>query len=166
MRREHADGRHGGAPARRRAADPAGRGLRALQELCGEGRGGAIGLAASELDVVSAAMKEFELDCTLLAGRYSLFGQEALSPLLDACVRDGNAIVIGDPFNGGVLSANGALTFFGADAGMRARAIAALRRQFGVPLAAAALQFPMAHRAVVSCVPGAHGVAQLRQNAA
>ena len=32
-------------------------------------------------------------------------------------------------------------------------------------LQAAALQFPMAHPAVVSCIPGAQSVAQLRQNA-
>ena len=133
-----------------------------------EGRVGAIGLAVRDAEVVAAAMRECELDCTLLAGRYSLFEQGALSPLLDKCVRHGNAIVIGDPFHSGRLSGNGKLTFAGAPAEVRvrAKAIAALCGEFEVPLPAAALQFPMAHPAVVSCVPGAHGAAQLRRHAA
>jgi D-threo-aldose 1-dehydrogenase len=48
----------------------------------------------------------------------------------------------------------------------RVEAIAAVCREFDTPLPAAALQFPMAHPAVVSCIPGSHDVAQLRQNAA
>ena len=48
----------------------------------------------------------------------------------------------------------------------RPRTLAAVCREFDVPLQAAALQFPMAHPAVVSCIPGAQHPAQLRQNAA
>ena len=141
-------------------------GFRALQALRDEGRVRAIGIAVSEYQVVLAAMRECALDCTLLSGRYTLLEQSALSPLLDACARNANSVIIGDPFHGGVL-AEGRL----ADAGpaalrLRAAALAEVCREFGVPLAAAALQFPMAHRAVVSIVPGAHDVAQLRDNVA
>ena len=38
--------------------------------------------------------------------------------------------------------------------------------RFDIPLPAAALQFPFARRAVVSCVVGARSVAQLQQNIA
>lgn len=145
-----------------------GGGFRALQALRDAGQVRAIGLGVSESEVAYAAMQECELDCTLLAGRYTLLEQASLSPLLDACVRHGNAIVIGGPFNSGVLAGNGKFNYADAPAGVlaRAEAIAAVCREFGVPLPAAALQFPMAHPAVVSCIPGVHDAAQSRQSAA
>jgi D-threo-aldose 1-dehydrogenase len=88
--------------------------------------------------------------------------------LLDACSRQGNAIVIGGPFNSGVLGGNDKFNYAEAPDAVRQR-VARLRAvcdQFGVPLQAAALQFPMAHPAVVSCIPGGRDVAQMRQNAA
>lgn len=146
----------------------AGGGFRALQQLRAEGRIGAIGLGVNETDVVLAAMQECDLDCTLLAGRYTLLEQGALAPLLDACARHGNGIVIGGPFNSGVLAGNGKFNYIDAPAAVleRVAAIAAVCRAFDVPLPAAALQFPMAHPAVVACIPGTRDVVQLRQNAA
>jgi D-threo-aldose 1-dehydrogenase len=144
-----------------------GGGFRALAELRGEGRVRAIGLGVNEWEVVYEAMQECALDCTLLAGRYTLLEQAALTPLLDACARHGNGIVIGGPFNSGVLVGNGKFNYAEAPADVleRVKAIGATCREFGVPLPAAALQFPMAHPAVVSCIPGARDVAELRQNA-
>jgi D-threo-aldose 1-dehydrogenase len=143
-------------------------GFRALEELREAGRVRAIGLGVNEWEVVSDAMQECDLDCTLLAGRYTLLEQAALTPFLEQCQRRENAIVIGGPFNSGVLA--GARTFNYADASdevmRRVEAIAAVCREFDTPLPAAALQFPMAHPAVVSCIPGPRDVAQLRQNAA
>lgn len=145
-----------------------GGGFRALQELRCDGRVRGIGLGVNEWEVVHAAMQECELDCTLLAGRYTLLEQASLTPFLEACERHGNAIVIGGPFNSGVLVGNNKFNYADAPADvlMRVDAIAAVCREFDVPLPAAALQFPMAHPAVASCIPGAHDVAQLRQNAA
>lgn len=145
-----------------------GGGFRALQELRRDGRVRAIGLGVNEWEVVYAAMQECELDCTLLAGRYTLLEQASLTPFLEACERHGNAIVIGGPFNSGVLVGNNKFNYVDAPADvlMRVDAIAGVCREFDVPLPAAALQFPMAHPAVVSCIPGARDVAQLRQNAA
>jgi D-threo-aldose 1-dehydrogenase len=145
-----------------------GGGFRALEELRADGRVRAIGLGVNEWEVVADAMQECELDCTLLAGRYTLLEQGALTPFLDNCQQQGNAIVIGGPFNSGVLA--GARTFDYADAPpevmRRVEALAAVCREFDTPLPAAALQFPMAHPAVVSCIPGPRDVEQLRQNAA
>jgi D-threo-aldose 1-dehydrogenase len=145
-----------------------GGGFRALEELRAAGQVRAIGLGVNEWEVVADAMQECALDCTLLAGRYTLLEQAALTPFLDDCRRQGNAIVIGGPFNSGVLA--GARTFDYADAPAdvvaRVEALAAVCREFDTPLPAAALQFPMAHPAVVSCIPGPRDVAQLRQNAA
>ncbi len=145
-----------------------GGGFRALEELRSAGQVRAIGLGVNEWEVVADAMQECALDCTLLAGRYTLLEQGALSPFLDDCRRLGNAIVIGGPFNSGVLA--GARTFnytdAPADVVRRVEQLAAVCREFDTPLPAAALQFPMAHPAVVSCIPGPRDVAQLRQNAA
>jgi D-threo-aldose 1-dehydrogenase len=145
-----------------------GGGFRALRELRADGRVRAIGLGVNEAEAVHAAMQECELDCTLLAGRYTLLEQAALAPLLEDCARQGNAIVIGGPFNSGVLVGNGKFNYEDAPPAVMARvsAIAEVCREHGVELPSAALQFPMAHPAVVSCVPGARDVAQLRQNAA
>ncbi|HEX7641517.1 MAG TPA: aldo/keto reductase [Burkholderiaceae bacterium] len=145
-----------------------GGGLRALQSLKDEGRVRAIGLGVNEWEVALAAMQECDIDCTLLAGRYTLLEQASLSPFLEACTRQGTAVVIGGPFNSGILAGNGKFNYADAPPAVAARVgeIAAVCREFDVPLQAAALQFPMAHPAIVSCIPGAHDVAQLRQNAA
>lgn len=146
----------------------AGGGFKALDELRGSGQVGAIGLGVNEWEIVHRSMQEIDLDCTLLAGRYTLLEQTSLSPLLDACARSGNAIVIGGPFNSGILAGNRKFNYADAPAEIvqRVEQLEAVCREFAVPLPAAALQFPMAHPAVVSCIPGARDVAQLRQNAA
>ena len=146
----------------------AGGGFRALEELRASGQVSAIGLGVNEWQVVHAAMQECQLDCTLLAGRYTLLEQTSLSPLLEDCARQGNAIVLGGPFNSGILAGSGKFDYADAPPAVLAKAAAldAVCRRFDVPLAAAALQFPLAHPAVVSVIPGARDAAQLRQNAA
>lgn len=143
-----------------------GGGFRALDELRASGQVKAVGLGVNECEIVLRAMVEFDLDCTLLAGRYTLLEQASLSPLLDACVERGNAIVIGGPFNSGVLAGNGKFNYADAPAAIlkRVARLDAVCRDFGVPLQAAALQFPLAHPAVASCIPGGQDLAQLRQN--
>jgi D-threo-aldose 1-dehydrogenase len=142
-----------------------GGGFRALDALRCEGRIRAIGLGVNEAAVVHAAMQECDLDCTLIAGRYTLLEQGALA-LLDACARNGNAIIIGGPFNSGVLAGTSRFDYGDVPPDVRARvdALQAVCRSFAVPLAAAALQFPMAHPAVAACVPGAHDATQLGKN--
>ena len=145
-----------------------GGGFRALDELRRAGRVGAIGLGVNESAVVLASMDHIALDCTLLAGRYTLLEQASLVPLLQRCAAEGNGVVIGGPFNSGVLAGLAKFDYQDAPPEVLAK-VARLRHvceQFAVPLGAAALQFPMAHPAVVSCIPGARDVAQLRQNAA
>ncbi|AMP02780.1 aldo/keto reductase [Collimonas pratensis] len=145
-----------------------GGGFKALDELRRGGQVSAIGLGVNESEVVCDSMQEIDLDCTLLAGRYTLLEQASLSPLLDRCERSGNAIVIGGPFNSGVLVGNRKFNYMDAPAEIvqRVEQLEAVCRDFSVPLPAAALQFPMAHPAVVSCIPGGRDVTQLRQNVA
>jgi D-threo-aldose 1-dehydrogenase len=159
---------HGAAHAHYWNQLTAGGGFRALAQLRSSGQVKAIGLGVNEAGVVVQAMQECDLDCTLLAGRYTLLEQDALFPLLDACTRHGNAIVIGGPFNSGVLAGNGKFNYAAApqEIMLRVERMRSVCAQFGVPLQAAALQFPMAHPAVAACIPGGRDVAQMRQNAA
>lgn len=142
-----------------------GGGFRALEELRANGQIKAFGLGVNEWEVVADAMQEADLDLTLLAGRYTLLEQQTL-PFLDECRRRGHAIVLGGPFNSGILAGNDKFNYGAAPADVvaRVKALKAACAEFGVPLPAAALQFPMAHPMVVSCVPGGRAATQLRQN--
>ncbi|WP_377704304.1 aldo/keto reductase [Pseudoduganella sp. UC29_71] len=159
---------HGGLHAHYWEQLTRGGGLRALEQLRGEGSVGAIGLGVNEWQAVADAMDACDLDCALLAGRYTLLEQGALEPLLERCAQRGIGIVIGGPFNSGILAGNRKFNYEDAPAHIVSRvdAMAAVCAHAGASLQAAALQFPMAHPAVVSCIPGAQSVAQLRQNAA
>ncbi|WP_116138650.1 aldo/keto reductase [Trinickia diaoshuihuensis] len=145
-----------------------GGGFRALRQLRESGAVRAIGLGVNEWEIVADAMNEVHLDVVLLAGRYTLLEQTALEPLLDRCLRAETAIVAGGVFNSGVLAGNGKFNYGDAPAEVidKVRRLADVCNRYDVPLPAAALQFPIAHRAVVSCVVGARSVDQLQQNIA
>lgn len=140
-----------------------GGGFRALDELRACGQVGAVGLGVNECGVVADAMQAFDLDVTMLAGRYTLL-EQAAADFLNSCRRNGNAIIAAGVFNSGVLVGNTTFNYAEAPAAIVAR-VQALQRAcdaFDVPLPAAALQFPQAHPAISSCVVGAHSAAQLR----
>ena len=148
-----------------------GGGFRELEALKREGLIGAIGLGVNEWEVVHDAMQHTDLDCTLLGGRYTLLEQASLNPFLGACVRRGVGIIVGGPFNSGILAAGtqGAspvpnFNYAAAPPAVlqRVRQLQAVCASFDVPLAAAALQFPLAHPAVVSVVPGARNALELQ----
>ncbi|WP_175797679.1 aldo/keto reductase [Burkholderia ambifaria] len=143
-------------------------GFRALAELRDARAVSAIGLGVNEWEVAVDAMQEADLDVVLLAGRYTLLEQEALAPLLDRCMRNDIRIVAGGVFNSGVLVGNGKFNYADAPAEVirKVTRLAKVCAGFGVPLAAAALQFPLAHPAVVSCVVGARSIEQLQKNIA
>ncbi len=145
-----------------------GGGFRALDALRRDGRVSAIGLGVNEWEVALDAMGEIDLDCTMLAGRYTLLEQTSLTPFLEACVKAGHAIVAAGVFNSGLLVGNGKFNYTDAPPEMIARvqALESVCREFDTPLPAAALQFPLAHPAVVSCVTGARTRAQLDTNVA
>ncbi|WP_257835291.1 aldo/keto reductase [Burkholderia glumae] len=145
-----------------------GGGFRALEALREAGEIGAFGLGVNEWEVAADALDEAALDVILQAGRYTLLEQTALAPLLDRCLRAGTGLVVGGVFNSGLLTGNGKFNYADAPADVidKAARLAAVCARFAVPLPAAALQFPFAHPAVVSCLVGARSVAQLQQNIA
>jgi D-threo-aldose 1-dehydrogenase len=153
---------HGGDDAFHFEALTRGGGLRALEELRGSGAIRAFGVGVNEIEACHRVMDHAALDVVLLAGRYTLLEQGAVSSLLPRCEKAGTSVVIGGPYNSGILATGvkrGTEHHYNyssppAHILRRVEAIESLCDRFGVPLAAAALQFPLAHSAVASVIPG------------
>jgi D-threo-aldose 1-dehydrogenase len=137
-------------------------GYRAMHELREHGLVKAIGLGVNEYEVCEQAMTCGEFDCFLLAGRYSLLEQKPLDSFFPACMERNISIVIGGPYNSGILATGtkGGYTltynYEPAPAGIVSKA-AMLEKccdKYNIPLAAAALQFTLAHPVVASVIPG------------
>jgi len=134
-------------------------GYRAMRELRDAGAVGAIGLGVNEQAVCEEVLDHADVDVFLLAGRYTLLEQTALEHFLPRCLARGVGIVIGGPFNSGALvETTGTLHYNYEAAPIEiVERVGRLRRvcaAHGVALAAAALQFPLAHPAVRSVIPG------------
>lgn len=134
-------------------------GYRAMDELRRNGDVGAIGIGVNEWQVCAEALACGQWDCFLLAGRYSLLEQAALD-FLDICVEFNVRVVAGGVFNSGILasgaSADARFNYDAAPADIVARvsALNAVCARHGVPLGAAAVQFPRAHAAIASVIVG------------
>jgi D-threo-aldose 1-dehydrogenase len=144
-------------------------GYRAMRDLRDAGEVGAIGLGVNEWQICEEALRDGDFDLFLLAGRYTLLEQSALDSFLPACAARGVGIVIGGPYNSGILAEGvkgSGPHYFNyepapEDVLERVRRIEAVCDAFALPLAAAALQFPLAHPQVVSVIPGMAGRAQV-----
>ncbi|WP_326535739.1 aldo/keto reductase [Pseudorhodoferax sp.] len=145
--------------------------LRALQR---EGLVGAVGLGVNDVQACLDVLARAELDCLLLAGRYSLIDHSALAALLPLCVARGVRIALGGVFNSGILATGvlggGEPRFNYARAPQawieRTAAVERICMAHGVPLRAAALQFPLAHPAVDIVVAGAQDLGQWQDSRA
>lgn len=139
-----------------------------LQKMKQEGLIHAIGLGVNDVQVCLDVLKETELDCILLAGRYTLVDHSGLAELLPICEQRGMRIAIGGVFNSGILATGvrdaekkGDKLLFNYDSAPatwveRVRAIEIVCEEFNVPLRAAALQFPLAHPTVDTVLLGAN----------
>lgn len=152
----------------------AGGGFRALAELRSAGAIKAFGLGVNEIEVCRRAMDHADLDLVLLAGRYTLLEQPALDHLLPECQRRQISLVIGGPYNSGILATGtrhgGPLYYDYGPAPPavidRVRRLESCCATFGIALAAAALQFPLAHPSVASVIPGLVSAAQIGETRA
>ena len=141
-------------------------GYRAMTELRENGDVRAIGIGANEAEVCEVALQRGDWDCFLLAGRYTLLEQEAQQSFLPLCMARNCSVLIGGPYNSGILVSGvrtGHTAYYNyrpapPDVIEKVARLEALCRQFEIPLAAAALQFPLAHPAVASVVPGVDSV--------
>ncbi|GAA4104037.1 aldo/keto reductase [Zhongshania borealis] len=138
-------------------------GYKAMDELRSQGLVSAIGLGVNEYEVCDLAMDYCDFDCLLLAGRYTLLEQHSVEKFLPRCVGRNVSIVLGGPYNSGILATGvhceGLVPHYNYapapdDVVARVAHIEKVCSEFDVPLAAAALQFPLAHSAVVSVIPG------------
>ncbi|KKB09898.1 aldo/keto reductase [Devosia chinhatensis] len=154
---------HGTDDNRRLWAQLESGGYKALRELRDGGVVRAIGLGVNEWEILMDAFALGDWDVFLLAGRYTLLEQTSLEPFLATCLKRQASVVIGGPFNSGILVGSDTFDYAKAPAHIvtKVRAIDAICRDFGVPLPAAALQFPLAHPAVCTVLPGPRSPAEL-----
>ena len=134
--------------------------LAALAELREQGVVGAIGLGVNEWQVCSRVLDMMEVDCFLLAGRFTLLEQEPLAEFLPKCLKRNVSIIIGGPYNSGILATDDRrrATYDYKPAPehlwQKAQRIRRLCESHGIDPRAAALQYPLRHPAVAAVIPG------------
>ena len=140
-------------------------GYRAMDELRTAGLIKAIGLGVNENKVCMDALAIGDWDVFLLAGRYTLLEQTAVDKLFPACRKAGTSIICGGPFNSGVLVGRDTWNYAKAPKEVidKARALGVVADEFGIPLPAAALQFPLGDEIVCSVIPGPRDKVELEQ---
>lgn len=145
-------------------------GYDAMISLRDQGVVTAIGGGVNEWEVCETLARRGDFDLFLLAGRYTLLEQEALDSFLPLCESRGIGIVIGGPYNSGVLASGpqpGA--FYNYEPApepilKKVAAIEAVCRSHNVAMIDAAFQFPLLHPCIQSVVPGGQSVAQMESN--
>lgn len=153
------------------AALTRGGGFRALGELKAAGLIAGFGLGVNEWPVIRDAMDETDLDVCLLAGRYTLLDADAATDFLPLALARGVDLVVAGVFNSGILASSaGPRKFDYVDAPpevvARVGRLDAVCRRFDVPLAAAAIAFPLRHPATTAIVVGARNAAEVEENVA
>jgi D-threo-aldose 1-dehydrogenase len=142
---------------------------RALVELREQGAIQAIGAGVNVASDAIAVLERADLDCVLIAGRLTLLDQSAAPSLLPLCAERGISVIVGGVFNSGVLADHGDGARYdyrpvSQPILQRVEAIDAVCRSHGVPLAAAALQYPLRHSQVASVIPGMRSPRELDEN--
>lgn len=141
-------------------------GYRAMRDLRDSGAVGTIGIGVNEVAICDELLDHVELDMILLAGRYTLLDRSA-ERLLARCSELGVRLIVGGPYNSGILARDldGPLHFDyatpSAEVVDKAQRLAQVCVDFAVALPAAALQFPLRHPQVVSVIPGLVGTDQV-----
>jgi D-threo-aldose 1-dehydrogenase len=142
----------------------------ALERLRGEGVVGAIGVGMKQSELLVRFAREADVDCLLVAGRYTLLDGDALAELLPQCEEKGIAVIAGGVFNSGILASSdgsGRYDYAPASAELveRVRALATVCARWDVPLQAAALQFPLGHPAIACVLVGCRSAAEVDEDA-
>jgi D-threo-aldose 1-dehydrogenase len=138
----------------------------ALADLRSQGVVGAIGAGMNSAAPLTWLVERCDLDCVLVAGRYTLLDDSAADSLFPLCLRRGVAVLAAGVFNSGILAdpRQGARYDYAPaapDVLARARRIRDICASYDVPVAAAALRFPLRHPAVTAAVVGARAPAEI-----
>jgi D-threo-aldose 1-dehydrogenase len=142
----------------------------ALDKLRRECAISAVSLGTNVAETVIRFVNAGQFDCCLLAGRYTLIDHAALREALPLCERQHVSIIIGGPYNSGILATGpvrgATFNYVPADATVleKVRKIEKVCLDYSVPLKAAALQFPLAHPAVASVIPGGRSEEEVSEN--
>ncbi len=136
-------------------------GWRALDELRSSGQIKGVGAGVNQLGTIPRFLEMVDLDFFIVAMPYTLLDQDVLDAEFPQCVERGIGVVIGAVFASGILATGPTENAFYAYAPAPAEVLEKTRRieaicdRHGVPLRAAALQFPLAHPIVAAAIPGA-----------
>ncbi len=147
-------------------------GYYAMLSLRDQGVIKAFGGGINEWEVCETLANRGDFDLFLLAGRYTLLEQESLQSFLPLCQKRGIGIVLGGPYNSGILASGakpGAFYNYSEapkEIVEKVRKINAVCDRHGVPMVTAALQFPLHHPSVVSVIPGGQSVQEVKSNRA
>jgi D-threo-aldose 1-dehydrogenase len=147
-------------------------GWRALDELRSSGAVRAIGLGVNENAICEQVLADADPNIFLLAGRYTLLDQSAAERLLPECEKRGVGIVLGGPYNSGILATgpipNAQYDYEAAKPEILAKAakLQSICAAHGVSLAEAALHYPLRHPAILSVIPGSQTEEQVALNIA
>ena len=145
-------------------------GYYALLSLRDQGVIKAFGGGINEWQVCEALARRGDFDLFLLAGRYTLLEQEALTSFLPLCEQRGIGIVLGGPYNSGILargpSDDAQYNYSNAPKEVidRVRRIHSVCERHGIRMIEAALNFPLRHPSVVSVIPGGQSVSEVKSN--
>ena len=140
-----------------------------LARMRDEGVVDAIGVGTNYVSTLVRFARETDIDCALLAGRFTLLDRSGAEEALPLCQERRVRVVIGGVYNSGVLAnpeRNQMYDYAPVSPRMRER-IALLRElcsRYRVPLAAAALQFPLGHAAVSDVVVGVRTPSEVDEN--
>jgi D-threo-aldose 1-dehydrogenase len=147
-------------------------GMKALEELKRNGDIAAYGMGINTNDALTGIASQVDLDFTLVAMPYTLLDQASLHTGMAQCLERGVSVIIGAPFASGILvTGSGGSAHYGyakapPEIQARVRGIEAVCKAHNVSLPTAALQFALAHPAVVSVIPGAARPSEVQANAA
>lgn len=143
----------------------------ALEELRSQGVIASYGAGMNQAEMLDDFVRNTDLDVVLLAGRYSLYEQAALDDLLPHAVERGVSVVAGGVFNSGLLAENRpapGITYNYEPAPTevleRVNRIADVCESHGIPLPAAAIQFPLAHPAIATVCVGVRAPEHVDRN--
>jgi len=138
----------------------------AVRKLREQGVVKAIGAGMNQWEMLKRFAEEGDFDCFLLAGRYTLIDHTSLAEFIPLCERKQISIIIGGPYNSGILAGGTTFNYAPASAELleRVQKIRAICDRYGVDIKAAALQFPLAHSVVAATIPGARNSSELDEN--
>lgn len=145
-------------------------GIKALEMLKASGDIKAFGMGINTNEALESVAQRVDLDFALVAMPYTLLDQSGLHTGMAQCVKKNTSVIIGAPFASGILATgsagNGKYAYGAApeEIQTRVRGLEAVCRTHDVALPAAALQFPLAHPAVASIIPGAAHPNEVAQN--